>query len=182
MIILFFFILLIGLGAFVFVFMKGLKGVASAKVSFKEPLPSEPLPVLSVDIPATVSEINLLKDLHQQTLQKVVKQEEMLEEKNKIITALQEGAHTSHDQQGQIESITQIFQSQIEELKGQNKKLKDELSRLIDENMDLQTRVYAAQPAKVLAEPQPPTVQEIVPKPASSQSGLSLHDVFGDEG
>ncbi len=181
MIVIFLLLLLAGLGAFVLVFMKALKGNVPVQVSLQDIEPSRPVPEPSADIPAGLSNGDLLKEQYQQILQKVSKQEELLEEKNRIIVALQESAHASHEQEGQIDNIRQILQSQIEELKAQNKKLKDELARVTDENMDLQTRVYAAQPAKVLAAPQPPAARESLPKATDPAGTLSLHDVFGGE-
>ena len=182
MIFVFLVVMLLGLGAFVLVFIPVLKRTTSSDVSLQD----RPLPVSSslspVNMPQPPSEIEILREAHEQVLMKVSKQEVMLEEKNKAITALQEEVDAGREQQGNVDNIKQILQAQIDELKGQNKRLKDELTRVLDENMDLQTRLFAVQALKVAAVPSPSMAQDTAPRPGNPAPTLSLHDVFGGEG
>ena len=196
MLIVFFLMLLIGLAGFAFVFTKALKNRA-----VPEPLPlgslermprpaslelAPPPLVLSADEPAQVVE---LKALCEAGRLRVLKLEQMIDEKNSIIADLQKNSSSGYDHQEQVDGLKQILQAQIDELKGQNKQLKGEVERLSGENLDLQTKVYAGQA------PRPPAVEHIEIHPAAltaaeppkehtgnaQVNSLSLHDVFGGE-
>jgi hypothetical protein len=198
MLIVFIFILLIGLAGFAFVFTRALK---SGNVP--EPVGLRPLDRLPPGVTPEPSGgevvIPAAPSLREDAL-KVAKLEQMLVEKNNVIEGLQKSLRSGDDHDAQIESLKQIFQAQIEELKQQNKQLKDEVSRLSGENLDLQTKVYAGQA------PASPAVEQIVIHPGASTSpaeegpavvaeesedhsgdiqgppnSLSLHDVFGGE-
>jgi DNA repair exonuclease SbcCD ATPase subunit len=128
---------------------------------------------------------------------KIVKLEQMLEEKNKIVAALQKNLQSSDDHEAEINGLKQIFQSQIEALKQQNRDLRSEAVRLSQENLDLQTKVYAGQPPR-LSEPEymavepaalsnssemvfKSVIEDSKPQLESAQANsLSLHDVFSE--
>lgn len=194
MLILFIVIMLAGLGAFAYVFMQASKTAADEpKVSLRDI--QQAAEVVSVKLPQpdiSTAELATLKIKNEEAELRIAKLEEMLAEKNRTIAALEQGVSSKEDQQGQMDNLKNIFQSQIEELKGQNKQLKDEMSRVLEENLDLQTRVYAARAsapsAAEVVEVRPmaeaePSVQATheVPQKSVSQGGLSLHDVFGGE-
>ncbi len=183
MLIAFIIIVLGGLAAFAFIFMKALKGIDAGRAGTLRPFQADPVtptvtaPLeLSADQPSQIVE---LKAICQASEMKIRKLELMIGEKNKSIADLKENVRSGQDHGNDIEGLKQILQTQIEELKAQNKSLKSEISRLSQENLDLQTRVYAGEPSRAAAE------QPIQIHPVSSTSpspgSLSLHDVFGEE-
>jgi hypothetical protein len=200
MLIVFFLILLIGLAGFAFVFTKALKSRAMPEPVLLRPFDKLPHPVPVEPMPVTdgSDQIVQLKALCVADEQKIVKLEQMIDEKNGMIEDLKKGFQSGDDHQAQVDSLKQILQAQIEELKQQNKQLKSEVARLSEENIDLQTKVYAGQV------PVQPVVERIVIHPAASvdmsgtapepvvednkghaeniqMNSLSLHDVFGGE-
>ena len=70
--------------------------------------------------------------------QKYIKLEQLLEEKNQSLALLQKDLLIERGHQGEYESLKAIFQQQIDELKTQNRGLKDELERTRQENFRLQ--------------------------------------------
>ncbi len=73
--------------------------------------------------------------------QKCVKLEEILEEKNRILSRLEEDLKNEQSHRHEFEGVKEILQQQIEELKVQNKQLKEELSRSLEDNLALQTKM-----------------------------------------
>jgi chromosome segregation ATPase len=207
MLIVFILILLIGLAGFAFVFTNALKSRNDPEAVPLRPLdrfpslasvqPAPPLLELSEDEPAQIVE---LKAICQASELKITKLEQMINEKNKMITDLQKGLESGHDHEVQIDDLKQILQAQIEELKQQNRQLKVDLARSSEENLDLQTKVYAGEASRggsadhmevrpevstsladKVAEPVAEKVQELSQKIDGSANSLSLHDVFGAE-
>ncbi len=177
---------MIGLAGFAFVFMKALKGREMAQPVALRPLDgvslsrgeeqSFPAAELSSDEHDQIVE---LKAIRQASELKITKLEQMIDEKNRIITDFEKGLRSGHDHEVQVEDLKQILQAQIEELKQQNRHLKTESSRLLEENLDLQTKVYAGERGKSVSS------DHMQVRPAASTSLLpgtiSLHDVFGGE-
>lgn len=71
--------------------------------------------------------------------QKCIKLEQILEEKNRILAQLQKDLEDERAHRGEFESLKTILQQQIDDLKAQNRSLKDELERILQENLHLQT-------------------------------------------
>jgi TolA-binding protein len=131
------------------------------------------------------SQIVELKAIRQASDLKIMKLEQMIDEKNRMITELQKGMQSGHDHEVQIEDLKQILQAEIESLKQQNKQLKSEIARFTEENLDLQTKVYAGEVSKGFSADHMevrPSSPVHVPAPTEGQPpSLSLHDVFGGE-
>lgn len=204
MLIVFFFILLIGLAGFAFVFTKALKGRDMPGSVLLRPLDRLPrsasVELAPVSLADGSEQIVEFKAVCEADGLKIVKLEQMIDEKNRMITDLQKSSQLGHDHDEQVDGLKQILQAQIEELKQQNRQLKAEVTRLSEENIDLQTKVYAGQV------PKPPAIERIEIHPAASSrlletvpdpvvekdqghseniqgqvNSLSLHDVFGGE-
>ena len=139
-------ILVIGLGGFLFVLKNAmsrptLSADASLKVAATKPVPvPEPI-VFSSDPAAEIVEHKAVIEALQIKVQKL---EQMLEEKNRLITGLQLDLKSVQGRDQQIEELKDILQGQIDEFKQQNKSLKAEIARLSGENLDLQTRLFAS--------------------------------------
>ena len=110
MLIFFILILLTGLAGFAFVFTKALHH----RRMFK----AVPVELSEDDVPSQIVELKAICEVSEV---KIMKLEQMLEEKNKIIADLNKGIRSEHDREVQIEDLRQILQGQIEELKKQNK-------------------------------------------------------------
>ena len=208
MFILFITFLVIGLAGFAVVFMKEFKSEKPQQVSLRNIQPlvgslgekAEPAPSV-VEDPSHLVELKAVREVFDQ---KILKLEQMLDEKNRLIDGFQKSAYSEQEQQTQMENLKQILQAQIDELKQQNKELKTELARVVDENMDLQTKVFAVQgrsvpvqeqvevrPAIFSAGPvradevesvqisEPIAPVEIVQESQDQAKTLSLHDIFG---
>ena len=209
MFILFITFLVIGLAGFAVVFMKEFKSEKPQQVSLRNIQPlvgslgekAEPAPSV-VEDPSHLVELKAVREVFDQ---KILKLEQMLDEKNRLIDGFQKSAYSEQEQQTQMENLKQILQAQIDELKQQNKGLKEELARVLDENMDLQTKVFAVQEQKspvieqqvevrpaifsagpvradeieVLQGPEPSVSPGLVEEKQDQGNTLSLHDIFG---
>jgi hypothetical protein len=71
--------------------------------------------------------------------QKCVKLEQILDEKNRILAQLQKDLENERAHRGEFESLKGILQQQINDFKAQNRSLKEELERALQENLRLQT-------------------------------------------
>ncbi len=117
---------------------------------------------------------------------RIRKLEQLIDEKNRMISEFDKGVISGQEQDVEIEGLKKILWSQIDELKQNNKKLKAEIERLLQENMDLQTKVYAVSglaSTSVVVKPVDGQAGEEVfaGKTDGLQGALVLHDVF-DEG
>ncbi len=196
---------MIGLAGFAFVFMKAFKGEDVPQTVSLRPFEGLTQPAaaslstaeLSTEKPDQLVELKAICEVAEV---KIIKLEQMLDEKNRMITDLQNGLRSGHDHELQVEDLKQILQAEIEELKSQNKQLKAEIVRLSDENLDLQTKAYAVQVSRASASEHievraeastssldnaPESVHEkeksVAPKVDAQGGSLSLHDVFGSE-
>jgi predicted RNase H-like nuclease (RuvC/YqgF family) len=173
--------------------------------TFKDPAPEK-----SVELPpqrpeengvAVQDELPGLKDaLVQKLEQKCSKLEQILEEKNRIVAKLEESFRHEQNNRQETDGVKQIFQQEIEQLKGQNKQIKNEMAKILEENLALQSKVTTLE--KVLGgQKNAPFVEQGGPatelRPGSSlplsagpdskgagrpaEEGLTLRDVFGDE-
>lgn len=207
MLIVFLLIVGVGLAGFALVFMSALKANDRPESVSLRPLDMLPR---SADPSSVSSAADFSSDEHAQIVElkavceaselKIAKLEQMINEKNKTITDLQKGIQSGDDQATQIENLKQILQAEIEELKQQNKQLKADLARSSEENLDLQTKVYAGEVSKgfsadhmeirpVISTAASDKMDSLKPQedkgsPSESEAPsrtLSLHDVFGDE-
>ncbi len=198
MFILFIAFILTGLVWFAVVFMKEFGGGKMRPVASTAPAGTEPEEGQGADGQDRMTELKVQREAFEQ---RILKLEQMLEEKNQLIGEFQKNAYSEQEQQQQMEGLKQIFQKQIDELKEQNKELKREITRILQENMDLQAVAFAGQGRQAPApsdirppEPVAPVVppEEVVdvrvsaplapPAPAQEKKApggtLSLHDIF----
>jgi hypothetical protein len=211
MLVLFPLIIVAGLVAFFFVFKKELKGEVS-QVQEPPHLPDFALPKgassqKTVEAPlakkavAPSPEQHQLKDIKDKLDQKCTKLEQILEEKNQILTRMEVDLKNEQVQRQEFDGVRAILQQQIEDLKLQNKQLKEEIARVLGENLALQTKAYGAeksaggQKAAPIVSPGAPPEKPVqgAPLDLSSlvddsiiiepppQGGLTLNDVFGDD-
>ena len=98
--------------------------------------------------------------------QKCIKLEKILEEKNRILDRLQKDLESERSHRGEFESLKGILQQQIDDLKLQNRNLKDELDRVLQDSLRLQAGLPVVNattnispiidpPLKALAQPNP---------------------------
>jgi predicted RNase H-like nuclease (RuvC/YqgF family) len=171
-------ILVIGLIGFILVFTKALQGYreqGAGSLRSLDKLAESPVSDLVLSPMRMVDDEAFkaveVKAVTQAFELKIMKLEQMIDEKNRMITDLQKGLRSGHDHEVQFEDLKQILQAQIEELKQENKKLRSEISRSSEENLDLQTKIYAGQASKGIS----------IQKTEGSVDPLTLHDVFGVE-
>jgi seryl-tRNA synthetase len=160
MFILFLFIVIAGIGGFFFVFLKEFKSGPS--------LPSTVQPH-TADIPDKNMD---LRSMHEASVKKIEKLEKLIEEKNALIEQLQANHPSKDEHQAQIDTIKQIFQDQIDILKKEHRSTKDELSRIVEENVSLQARIFAFDSRKPL--------QQDADVPTMTASPV-LQDVFSTD-
>ena len=129
MFIVFLVVVVTGVAGFAFVFTRAWKRLVV-------PVSVEPIEVPGIER-SLAHESNALITLQQ-----------LVDEKNLIITDLQKGLQADDDHAAQVDRLKEIFQGEIEALKQQNRKFKEEIARLSQENLDLQTRIYAATPPR----------------------------------
>lgn len=95
-----------------------------------------------------------LKDIKQALVdkldQKCIKLERILEEKNKILEQMQKDLELERSHRSEFESLRTILQQQIDDLKAQNRTLKDEFDRILQENLRLQARLVSAPNHEIL--------------------------------
>jgi hypothetical protein len=147
------------------------------------------------------NELSVSQEVPAQKLdQKSVKLEQILEEKNRILATLEEDLKHEQNLRQEIDSVKAVLLQQIEEFKLQNKQLKEEMSKILAENLALQSKVGSLE--KVLGGQQTapfveqgssamestrrvslnlPGEPDVKAKGQSNEGGLTLRDVFGDE-
>lgn len=95
--------------------------------------------------PTDTSPREELQDIKQALVDKLdhkcVKLEQILEEKNKILAQLQKDLEDERAHRGEFDSLQSVLQNQITELKTQNRSLRTELERSLEENLHLQTGI-----------------------------------------
>ena len=118
---------------------QGRNGVTLGKDVATEPVaPSDVSPAGKAPVPQEE-----LQDIKQALVdkldQKCIKLEQILEEKNRILAQLQKDLESERAHRGEFESLRAILQQQIDDFKAQNRNLKEELERSLQENLRLQT-------------------------------------------
>ncbi len=135
MLILFLFLLVLGIGGFLFVFLKEFKDGGSSPIA---------APIVAASSSGVVSqELVELKAVYEACKQKVVKLERLIEEKNEAIAEFEKNVLSKDDHQLQVEKLKQILQGQIDVLKQENKRMREELSGVLEENVSLQAKAFA---------------------------------------
>jgi hypothetical protein len=216
MLVIFLLIIVAGLAVFFFVFIKEFKE-GSPRVqaqaephlqdfdSTKNPVGKKAVESQPPKPPSGGSaereELKDIKDALVQKLdQKCVKLEQILEEKNRILARFEEDLKHEQTQRQEFDGVRAILQQQIEELKLQNKQLKEEMARILEENLALQSKTYglekalgkekagpAVEPGILSADPILPdslTIGGGVNEKTAGdlpRDGLTLSDVFGED-
>lgn len=108
----------------------------------------------------------------QKAEQKSAKLEEMLEEKNRILARLEEDLKNEQGHRYEFDGIKEILQQEIEDLKSQNKKLKEELAQVFEENLALKSKAYGLEKARG-GQQEAPFVQAETLPPALVSGALS---------
>lgn len=101
------------------------------------------LPAAAMGI--TASELVDLRAAWHASAQKSLRLEQALEARNIRIAALEKELGPKAGRIDEIEKIRDILQGQIAELREHNKKLKADMALALEENLDLQTRIFAGQ-------------------------------------
>ena len=145
-IVVFLLVIVLGLGAFFFILMKEMKGVPQTSApSLSKNDTSPHLGAGALNFNAAVMGgpiVPSLKNGHQDVQdafvdkldQKCLKLEQMLDEKNRTLAKLQEDIQHERSHRKEFENFKDILQCQIEELKMQNKKLREDLARAVQGN------------------------------------------------
>lgn len=180
-------LVLVGVVALVLTFIRETREGTTA------PLPLAPQPVLARQNNASAPEKEL-KDIKEALVekldQKCVKLEQILDEKNRILDRLQKDLESERSHRNEFEGLKAVLQQQIEELKAQNKQLREEIERILQENIRLQSGLASfSSPAapSVPAVPGPDFVKaepdDVIPgRPSSTEKEKPvLRDVFKDE-
>lgn len=204
MIFLFLGIIVLGLGAFAFVFLKEFK---SGELQDDEPQKAAPLRASDVQaVPGQEADPLPTEEVSGGILgERYKKLEQMLDEKSHLVVQLQQDLDNERSHRGEFDSLKDILQRQIEDLKAQNKRVKEDLARALQDNIEQQSRhssiataiASAGEAASVAPEPsepvlslQPePTVLDLTDKSSEqfeqffnkdeeATSSLSLHDIF----
>lgn len=142
MIVVFLVMMVLGLGAFFFVFLKEMRSGHEAGGAVAA-VPTEPSLSLSRTLPVD-PEISagsgiILKKGRQapeeiivdKLDQKCLKLEQLLEEKNHALARIENDLKSERAHRAEFEEFKEILQRQIEDLKAQNRRLRDDLERTL---------------------------------------------------
>ena len=144
---------ILGLGIFFFILMKELKKAPQDEASSLSKdgmaLPSRAGASLFASGLIGGLGVPSLRNAHQDTKeafvdkldQKCLKLEQILDEKNRILAELEAELQNERSHRGEFESLKDILQNQIEDLKDQNRKLKDDLARILQDNLEAQGKI-----------------------------------------
>ena len=181
-------IMAVGLAYFGFVFYKELKSgafngnSASADTVLGGNLLSKRLAEMPVILPTDAS-----KPVQAQgggiLGERTAKLEQQLEEKTRYAAQLEQDLSAERTHRGEFDSLKEILQRQIEDLKVQNKALKEDHAKLLQENSNVQMKTVTAPVAVSVPVPAAPTATFDNPfsdiKPVEPR--VSLFDVFQKE-
>lgn len=201
-IVIFLVLIALGLAAFGFLFFKEWKSGAFAddpssvtlrplttesEPRLRDVKPSDPSPAVAQMASHSVPDT----ETNQVLVDKCSKLEQLLEEKNHLLRQLELELASEKSHRGEFESMRDILQSQLEDLKVQNKKLKEELAQALKST--LESRPMAVEkneidmradfkPAPEASKPKAPSAEDgfeqfFSPK-KSADASLSLHDIF----
>ncbi|MBF0388441.1 MAG: hypothetical protein HQL20_11450 [Candidatus Omnitrophica bacterium] len=113
------------------------------------------------------------------------KLEQMLEEKNRLLSVAAQDLLNERAQRGEFDKLKEILQQQIEDLKAQNKRVKEDLTKALNDNSELRSRMasiaFMDDPARTgKNSPQQPSekFEQFFNSKAGEVPALSLHDVF----
>jgi len=188
-IILFLVVIAVGLGLFAFIFLKELKSGAfdgntppepsffktapvvekKSPVKSKAELPQKP-PEDDTAKPAELLSGGILNE-------RAAKLDQLLEEKNRHTAQLEKELAAERAHRGDFDSLKDILQRQIEDLKAQNKTLKDDLAKALQGNVQTEYKAPPALDNWMVPEPPKKSDQFLADKKPADKPG-SLFDVF----
>ena len=199
MIFIFLGIMMVGLALFAVVFMKEFKGgVIEEDCSLPLPDLKRPNDLMAKKVSLRESDVPVVPGMEKAASsdaavsggilgERYHKLEQMLEEKSRLLAQAEQELSNERSHRAEFESLKDILQRQIEDLKAQNRRSKEDLARALQDNADLVFKPSLVRPAE--PSPEMPPVAP-VPAPATekfeqffsaNESGaqaLSLHDIF----
>ncbi len=188
-------IIVLGSGLFGFVFMKEFKSGALGDKEAPVPPRLEPSRSLSAesgfhlresDVQAVPGMETPVGDIPAGLLgERCNKLEQMLEEKNRLLKQAEQELLNERAHRGEFESFKEILQRQIEDLKAQNRRIKEDLSKALQNNIEQQAVPAAVEPPAVVPPAAPEAAENSSEKfeqffnnKGAGSPALSLHDIF----
>ncbi|MBF0594703.1 MAG: hypothetical protein HQL22_07025 [Candidatus Omnitrophica bacterium] len=106
------------------------------------------------------------------------KLEQLLEEKSRTLLQMEKDLENERSHRSEFESLKEVFQRQIEDLKAQNRKLKENASKAFPENSGAVSDLTALNKPAAISPAPAEKFDQFFNGNKAENSSLSLHDVF----